>query len=137
ENRAHLLDVSIFKSSHLITINRAYRSCGNIPMTTRIHMGCYVLVFVAFGCAHTPRVAGSPPPLPDVKAVQEDTFSGHDLIVANGVDEYIATYHDAGWLRALGDVRDIGASNTSADRSTSIEKSQSVLYYELAVKAVI
>src|SRR5205814_536405 len=88
------------------------------------------------GCVHTPRETDSPPPLPDVKAVQEETFSGHDLIVANGVDEYIATYHDAGWLRALGDARVIGASNTSADRSKSIEKSQSVFYYPLRVKDV-
>ena len=43
--------------------------------------------------------ADSRPPLPEVKVVEEETFSGHDRIVASGVDDYIARYREAGWLR--------------------------------------
>ena len=105
--------------------------------STKVGIVWCALILSVMGCVHTPRETDSPPPLPDVKAVQEDTFSGHDRIVANGVDEYIATYHDAGWLRALGDARVIGASNPSADQSTkSIGNGQSVFYYPLRVKDV-
>jgi hypothetical protein len=63
---------------------------------------------VALGCAHSEREVASRRPLPDVKLLEEETFSGHDRIIASGVVEYIAAYQDAGWLRALSDARRVG-----------------------------
>jgi hypothetical protein len=77
------------------------------------------------------------PPLPEVKLVLEETFSGHDRIVASGIDEYIGTYHKAGWLRALNDGRLLRASDVAAEMTTKdIEKVQSVFRAPLRVKDV-
>src|SRR4051812_31039272 len=106
-------------------------------MTTRTHIAWPVLVLVAVGCSHSAPEANSRPPLPNIKLMEEQTFSGHDRIVASGVDDYIATFLDAGWLRALSDARVLSRSNTAADPSTKlVGNGQSVFRHPLRVKDV-
>ena len=84
-----------------------------------------------------PCVVDSRPPLPEIQLLEEATFSGHDRIVATGVDEYIATYGEVGWLRALNDGRVLRPCGVTADAATKrLGNGRSVFRFPLRVKDV-
>src|SRR5262245_54914753 len=91
-------------------------------------VACAVSVVLTTGCMSGSHKGDTSLPPPQVKIVTEETFSGHDRIVATGVDEYISRYHNDGWLRALHDDRLADTARTPDDKSTKRVGSEQSIY---------
>jgi hypothetical protein len=103
----------------------------------RIHFAWLAATLVALGCAHSARELASRQPLPDITLLEEEIFSGHDRIVASGVDEYIAKFQDAGWLTGLSDARALRPLDDPLGSPTKrVGNRQSVFRFPLRVKDV-